>query len=158
MADTGNALRAPPDALYAAWRDLFDASAEQRSRLTLEPEPDDRWCARAEDYAPGAFANEAGAVLAELASPDDVWLDIGAGAGRVAVDLALHVREVRAVDPSAGMTKRLRRSAAESVAESGRDNITVLPPMGWPPVQAPDEGAGGPGRRGALGSRCLLHA
>lgn len=133
--NAANALRPSLDDLYAAWRDLFDANAEQRARLLPEPEPDDYWGARAEDYAPGSFANEAGAVLAELALPDDVWLDIGAGAGRVAVDLAAHVREVRAVDASAGMTERLRRS----VAESGHGNITVLPPMAWPPVGPPDE-------------------
>ncbi len=135
MAGATNALRPPLDDLYAAWRDLFDAHVEQRARLLPEPEPDDYWGARAEEYAPRAFASEASEVLADLTLPDDVWLDIGAGAGRITVDLARHVREVRAVDPSAGMTERLRRS----VAESGHANITVLPSMAWPPDGPPDD-------------------
>ncbi len=51
--------------------------------------------------------------LLPLARPADTWLDIGAGAGRYALPLALRVREVIALDPSPGMLDALREQAAE---------------------------------------------
>ena len=45
--------------------------------------------------------------LLALARPDAIWLDIGAGAGRYALPLALHVREVVAIEPSDGMRAAL---------------------------------------------------
>jgi len=45
--------------------------------------------------------------LLTLAEPGDAWLDIGAGAGRYALPLARAVREVVAIDPSAGMLATL---------------------------------------------------
>ena len=45
--------------------------------------------------------------LLALAEPADTWLDIGAGAGRYALPLALHVAEVVAIEPSAGMRAAL---------------------------------------------------
>ncbi len=41
--------------------------------------------------------------LLALARPTDTWLDVGAGAGRYALPLALRVREVVAVEPSEAM-------------------------------------------------------
>jgi SAM-dependent methyltransferase len=46
--------------------------------------------------------------LLALARPGETWLDIGAGAGRYALPLALRVGEVIALDPSAGMLQALR--------------------------------------------------
>ena len=66
--------------------------------------------------------------LRELARPDDVWLDIGAGAGRYALPLALHVREVVAVEPSDGM----RSALAELMDEHGIANVRVVAHR-WPP-------------------------
>jgi hypothetical protein len=60
--------------------------------------------------------------LLALARPDDVWLDIGAGAGRFALPLALSVREVIAIDPSEGMLNGLR----SDMAESGIANVRVI--------------------------------
>lgn len=51
--------------------------------------------------------------LLPLARPDETWLDIGAGAGRYALPIALRVREVIALDPSPGMLAALREQAAE---------------------------------------------
>jgi SAM-dependent methyltransferase len=76
--------------------------------------------------------------LLTLAEPSDRWLDIGAGAGRYALPLALHVREVVAVEPSASMRNALRTGKSEH----GLDNIEivagtwpdVLPELGEPPV------------------------
>jgi SAM-dependent methyltransferase len=76
--------------------------------------------------------------LITLASPDDRWLDIGAGAGRYALPLALRVREVIAVEPSASMRNALRTGKEEH----GLDNVrivagtwpAILPELGEPPV------------------------
>ena len=52
-------------------------------------------------------------VLRGIARPEDTWLDIGAGAGRYALPLARVVREVIAIEPSAGMLGALGELAAE---------------------------------------------
>ncbi|MCU0506651.1 MAG: methyltransferase domain-containing protein [Chloroflexi bacterium] len=65
--------------------------------------------------------------LGELALPDDRWLDIGAGAGRFALPLALRVREVVALDPSPSMLRALREGMEQHAIR------TVLPVEGrWP--------------------------
>ena len=66
--------------------------------------------------------------LRRLATPDDVWLDVGSGAGRYALPLALRVREVVAIEPSAGMRKAL----AESMSETGIANVRIVDGR-WPP-------------------------
>ena len=65
--------------------------------------------------------------LLSLIRPEDTVVDIGAGGGRYALPLALHCRDVIAIDPSAGM----RRVLSESMAEYGIRNITVLDGR-WP--------------------------
>jgi SAM-dependent methyltransferase len=76
--------------------------------------------------------------LIALAAPDDRWLDIGAGAGRYALPLALRVKEVIAVEPSASMRNALRTGKEEHgianlrmVAGAWPD---ALAEMGEPPV------------------------
>ena len=65
--------------------------------------------------------------LLAMAAPDETWLDIGAGAGRYALPLALRVREVVAVEPSGGMRRALRAG----LAEHGIGNVRVVPGT-WP--------------------------
>ena len=60
--------------------------------------------------------------LLSLARRGDLWLDIGAGGGRYALPLALHVREVVAIDPSPAMLSVLR----EDAAAEGIANIRVI--------------------------------
>jgi SAM-dependent methyltransferase len=66
-------------------------------------------------------------LLRSLARPDDTWLDVGAGAGRYALPMARLVREVIAVDPSAGMLEALR---AQMVAH-GVENVRAIEGR-WP--------------------------
>jgi molybdenum cofactor cytidylyltransferase len=71
-------------------------------------------------------------LLAE-ARPDESWLDVGAGAGRFALPVARHVREVVALDPSARMLETLTEIAVEHRIENVR---TVL--ARWPMADAPE--------------------
>jgi SAM-dependent methyltransferase len=65
--------------------------------------------------------------LAAEAVADETWLDIGAGAGRYALPLALLVKEVIAVEPSASMRRALRTG----IDEHGIANVRVVA-ASWP--------------------------
>jgi CTP:molybdopterin cytidylyltransferase MocA/SAM-dependent methyltransferase len=97
-------------AIEADWADRVRRNREQVERLRETGEDDDH-------YAPvaGLFRDDprrSGDVVLDallpLATPDDTWLDVGAGAGRYAFPLALRAHEVIAVDPSAAMVAALR--------------------------------------------------
>lgn len=72
-------------------------------------------------------------VLSRFLNEDSTVIDVGAGAGRVALPLALKCREVVAVEPSAAMCKDLRELAAEydianvKVVESTWEDAAVEP-------------------------------
>jgi SAM-dependent methyltransferase len=74
--------------------------------------------------------------LLELARPGETWLDIGAGAGRYALPLALRVGEVLALDPSPAMLDGLRAG----MAEHGIRNVRILEGR-WPDAALPDVNA-----------------
>jgi SAM-dependent methyltransferase len=119
---------APAADLEAAWSDRVRANREQAERL--------RETTTADFYAPVSALFVADPrrtdepvldVLQALARPEQRWLDIGAGAGRYALPLALRVREVVAVEPSAGMRRALRTG----LEEHGITNVRVVPGA-WP--------------------------
>lgn len=58
--------------------------------------------------------------MLEYVQPDDVVLDVGGGAGRFALPISLHCREVIDVDPSAGMKGVFESVAAESGIKNAR--------------------------------------
>jgi hypothetical protein len=120
----------PGDAarLETGWADRVRANREQAERL--------RESATGDHYAPisGLFIADprrtdepALEMLRAMAAPDESWLDIGAGAGRYALPLALRVREVTAVEPSAGMRRALRAG----IDEHGLTNVRVIAGT-WP--------------------------
>lgn len=126
MADRERAARLERD-----WDALVLANREQVERHRRVPEAIDF-------YAPvtGRFVHDpwrtGDAVLEallELPQPDETWLDIGAGAGRFALPLALRVRRVIALDPSPGMLAALR----DGMATHGIENVDVME-LRWPPA------------------------
>ena len=99
---------------YAA---RIDAVRVQRARLHGARPPEDPWAgpvARRFRAYPHRPLDVNLAVLASHIRPEDVFLDVGGGAGRVALPLALRCREVITVDASPGMGAEFTTAAAEA--------------------------------------------
>ncbi len=131
LAVPGGGAAAPLD----AWTARVRANREQADRVREAPESGDF-------YAPvtGMFADDprrsGDATLDRLlaiARPGETWLDIGAGAGRYALPLALKVGAVIALDPSAGMLETLEGG----MERHGIRNLRVVHAR-WPVTTAGD--------------------
>ena len=72
------------------------------------------------------------AVIASYIEADDVIIDVGGGAGRMSLPLALRCREVINVEPSPTMAMGFRRNAAGA----GITNTRIIESE-WPNVDAP---------------------
>ena len=108
---------------YAA---LCDAVPEQQARLFGPPSGGDIWVGHAAAqfrFDPRRELDANLAVLASYAGADDVLVDVGGGAGRVSLPLALRCREVLTVEPSGGMAAEY----AGLVQETGIANARLLP-------------------------------
>lgn len=130
-------LRPSREAAEAAWAARVRANAEQVERFREAPDPSDFYGPVSSQFLADPRRTDEPTLnqLLELARPEDTWLDIGAGAGRYALPLALAVREVVAVEPSAGMAAALR----EGMIEHRISNVRIIH-GGWPP-DAPTTGA-----------------
>jgi SAM-dependent methyltransferase len=113
----------------AAWAAQVRAHHEQTARVRETPEGGDFYAPVSRLFIadPRRTDDEVLDHLLALARPGEAWLDIGAGAGRYALPLALRVREVIALDPSAGMLAALR----EQATEHGIGNIRLIEGR-WP--------------------------
>lgn len=118
---------AGPD-LEATWADRVRANRAQAERLR-ESESGDFYAPVSNLFVadPRRTGEPALDALLGMTRPEDTWLDIGAGAGRYALPLALRVKEVVAVEPSGGMRRALRTG----MAEHGIGNVRVVPGT-WP--------------------------
>jgi len=116
-----NPLRPSREVALEAWRALVAADAEQVPRVREPEPPHDHYQPTAAHFRAGARpASELPAML-DLARPQDTWLDIGAGGGRLAVPLAAHVARVIAVEPSSAM----RETLTAAIAEAACTNVEV---------------------------------
>jgi SAM-dependent methyltransferase len=104
--------------LYAA---RIDAVNTQRERLR-SPSPGDRWGGAARRFRadPARELDPNLAVIASYVEPDDVFVDVGGGAGRVCLPLARRCTEVIDVDPSPAMQAEFEASAAEAGIANAR--------------------------------------
>ena len=110
------------------YADQYDAVWEQWGRLFGLPSGD-IWAgdvAAQFRFDPRRELDANLAVLASYVEPEDVLVDVGGGAGRVSLPLALRCREVLTVEPSPGMASEYS-SLAE---EAGISNARLLP-VGW---------------------------
>lgn len=95
------------------YRAAVEAAVAQRERLRA-PDGSKRWDRRAASFRldPRREMDANLAAIAAHVGPDDTLLDIGGGAGRVSLPIALHCREVINFDPSPGMQREFEDSAA----------------------------------------------
>lgn len=114
---------------YAAMVEAYDA---QRSRVRSEAPDGDRWGGeRAAGFKmdPRRPLDPSQEVIASFLRADDVLVDVGGGAGRLGLPLALRCKEVINAEPSSGM----RAAFQEVAAEAGITNVRTVE-GGW--VQA----------------------
>ena len=107
---------------------LLDAVEEQQLRL-FGPLPADIWTGQSAAqfrFDPHRDLDANLAVLASYVTPEDVVVDIGGGAGRVSLPMALRCREVLTVEPSAGMAGEYEGSKEGAGITNAR-----LVPAGW---------------------------
>jgi hypothetical protein len=94
----------------------------ETQRLRVGGESGDRWDSAASRFRqdPRRPFDEMLTAVAAYIRPDDVVLDVGGGAGRYSLPLALHCREVINVEPSKGMGAGFEASAAEAGIKNAR--------------------------------------
>ncbi len=109
----------------ARFASRFDAIAEQQRRLFgADGAPSaDPWTprlARLFRFDPRRTLEPNLEIIAGYVRPDDVFVDVGGGAGRVSLPLALRCREAIVVDPSPAMGAEFEESRREAGIANAR--------------------------------------
>lgn len=111
------------------WSNRVVANREQAERLREEPGDGDHYRPLASMFRadPRRTDDEVLDALLAVAEASDTWVDVGAGAGRFSLPLALHVASVVAVEPSGAM----RAEFANLQIEHGITNVDLRDDR-WP--------------------------
>ena len=119
----------------ALWARRVRENREQAERFREAPERPDFYEPVAAMFKidPRRTGEAALDILCGMAEPGETWLDIGSGAGRYALPLALRVHQVIAVEPSQAMVSNLR----QSMDEHGIGNIRIIESR-WPMKEPPE--------------------
>ena len=108
-----------PAETYAAH---LDAVQSQNSRIYGPSSGDDPWGAAARQFRfdPRRELDRNMLVIASYVQPDDIVVDVGGGAGRVGLPLALQCKEVLNIEPSPGMGAEFETLVREANISNGR--------------------------------------
>ena len=119
----------------AAWGDRVRADRAQVEQYREEPERSDFYGPIAANFKadPRRTNDPVLNALLDLVQPGETWLDIGAGAGRLSLPIALKAKEVIALDASKGMLEILR----ECMSEYAVPNVRIVESR-WPAADAPN--------------------
>lgn len=141
LAGSNPDVDTPGDLAALAWAERVVANRDQVDRCRELPDAADFYAPLTARFVDDPHRSDDAVLdaLRGLVRPGDVWLDIGAGAGRYALPLALLAREVVALDPSEGMLAALRDGMEEHAIRnvqtvSGRWPVRQWPPAGIPPA------------------------
>jgi 2-polyprenyl-3-methyl-5-hydroxy-6-metoxy-1,4-benzoquinol methylase len=107
-----------------AWRARIEAHNEQTVRTRGDVVYEDMWSTLAQRFKddPRRTDDPVVNLLAGRVTPESTVLDVGGGAGRYALPLALRAKHVTVVDPSPSMLGALR----ESTRETGIENVSAV--------------------------------
>ena len=113
------------------YADMVHARERQKAELAT-PLTEQRWAKYAPSYRfdPRREPEPLLAATLELVEPDDEIIEVGGGAGRIGLPLALRARSLINVEPSAGM----REQFEICVAEHDIANAGVRAEL-WPPAE-----------------------
>ena len=108
-----------PAETYAAH---IDAVQSQNSRIYGPSSGRDPWGAAARQFRfdPRRELDRNMLVIASYVQPDDIVADVGGGAGRVGLPLALQCKEVLNIEPSPGMGAEFETLVREANISNGR--------------------------------------
>ena len=116
------------------WGEMVRLEHAQSERMRGDPGPQDYWTNYAQNFVadPRRTDDILLDTLREQVKPHHVLMDVGAGAGRYALPLAMICRELVAVEPSGAMVDALKEQAAAEALS----NISVVH-SSWQDAEAP---------------------